>query len=176
LRHLQRALGSTGYFCYGSLVSVSLLFYRLGSSADSLHLQSAIILILPGWFICLGALELGSRNIVSGAMYVDPFFCAASCTHFCLSYIADPSGQLFILSSSHSRSLSAVRYTIPSVRHNHLRRLRPPRDPLCRPLSFKDRSVRTILRLITSSRMVGPDLRRYRKHQADISIQARSHS
>ncbi|KAJ9122660.1 hypothetical protein QFC24_004088 [Naganishia onofrii] len=47
---LARALGSTGYFCYGSLVS------------------SAIILILPGWFICLGALELGSRNIVSGAI------------------------------------------------------------------------------------------------------------
>jgi uncharacterized membrane protein YjjP (DUF1212 family) len=65
----QRALGSTGYFCYGSLVSVS-PDVAIGCSQLTIPIfrQSAIILILPGWFICLGALELGSRNIVSGAM------------------------------------------------------------------------------------------------------------
>lgn len=46
----QRGLGSTGYFCYQSLVS------------------AAIVLILPGWHICLGALELGSKNILAGGM------------------------------------------------------------------------------------------------------------
>lgn len=47
---LQRGLGSTGYFCYQSIVS------------------AAIVLILPGWHICLGALELGSKNTIAGGM------------------------------------------------------------------------------------------------------------
>lgn len=48
----SRGLGATGYFCYSSIVSGS------------------IVLLLPGWQICLGALELGSRNIVSGAIRI----------------------------------------------------------------------------------------------------------
>lgn len=47
---VARGLGGSGYFCYDSVASAS------------------IVLILPGWQLCLGALELGSRNIVSGAM------------------------------------------------------------------------------------------------------------
>lgn len=47
---VQRGLGSTGYFCYQSMVS------------------AAIVLILPGWHICLGALELGSKNTTAGGM------------------------------------------------------------------------------------------------------------
>ena len=34
--------------------------------------SAAIVLILPGWHICLGALELGSKNILAGGMYVMP--------------------------------------------------------------------------------------------------------
>lgn len=49
---ISRGLGATGYFCYSSIVSGS------------------IVLLLPGWQICLGALELGSRNIVSGAIRI----------------------------------------------------------------------------------------------------------
>lgn len=47
---IARGLGSTGYFCYSSIAS------------------AAIIIILPGWPICLGALELGSRNVAAGAI------------------------------------------------------------------------------------------------------------
>ncbi|ODN73284.1 hypothetical protein, variant [Cryptococcus amylolentus CBS 6039] len=50
LSFIARGLGASKYFCYQSLAS------------------SAIVLILPGWHICLGALELGSRNIVAGAI------------------------------------------------------------------------------------------------------------
>lgn len=49
---IARGLGGTGYFCYSSIVS------------------AAIIVILPGWVICLGALELGSRNVAAGAIRV----------------------------------------------------------------------------------------------------------
>lgn len=49
---VARGLGATGYFCYASIVS------------------SAIIIILPGWAICLGALELGSRNVAAGAIRI----------------------------------------------------------------------------------------------------------
>lgn len=52
LAFVARGLGASGFFCYNSVVSAS------------------IVLILPGWPICLGALELGSRNIVSGAIRV----------------------------------------------------------------------------------------------------------
>ncbi|WVR08358.1 hypothetical protein IAU60_005413 [Kwoniella sp. DSM 27419] len=46
----SRGLGSSKYFCYQSLAS------------------AAIVLILPGWHVCMGALELGSKNIVAGAI------------------------------------------------------------------------------------------------------------
>ncbi|ORY35057.1 hypothetical protein BCR39DRAFT_516439 [Naematelia encephala] len=52
LSFISRGLGSTKYFCYQSLASAS------------------IVLILPGWYICLGALELGSRNVVAGAIRI----------------------------------------------------------------------------------------------------------
>ncbi|WWC95229.1 hypothetical protein V866_002087 [Kwoniella sp. B9012] len=50
LSFVARGLGATRYFCYESLAS------------------AAIVLILPGWHICLGALELGSKNVVAGAI------------------------------------------------------------------------------------------------------------
>ncbi|WVW86552.1 hypothetical protein I302_108602 [Kwoniella bestiolae CBS 10118] len=50
LSFVARGLGATQYFCYESLAS------------------AAIVLILPGWHICLGALELGSKNVVAGAI------------------------------------------------------------------------------------------------------------
>ncbi|WVF68805.1 hypothetical protein IAT40_003577 [Kwoniella sp. CBS 6097] len=50
LSFAARGLGSTSYFCYQSLAS------------------AAIVLILPGWHVCMGALELGSKNIVAGAI------------------------------------------------------------------------------------------------------------
>ncbi|WVQ74265.1 hypothetical protein IAR50_003862 [Cryptococcus sp. DSM 104548] len=50
LSFAARGLGASQYFCYQSLAS------------------SAIVLILPGWHICLGALELGSKNIVAGGI------------------------------------------------------------------------------------------------------------
>ncbi|WWC93162.1 uncharacterized protein L201_008130 [Kwoniella dendrophila CBS 6074] len=50
LSFIARGLGASGYFCYESLAS------------------AAIVLILPGWHICLGALELGSKNVVAGAI------------------------------------------------------------------------------------------------------------
>ncbi|OCF40184.1 hypothetical protein I317_06009 [Kwoniella heveanensis CBS 569] len=50
LSFASRGLGATKYFCYQSLAS------------------AAIVLILPGWHVCMGALELGSKNIVAGAI------------------------------------------------------------------------------------------------------------
>ncbi|KIR71707.1 hypothetical protein I310_04385 [Cryptococcus deuterogattii CA1014] len=50
LSFVARGLGSSKYFCYESLASAS------------------IVLILPGWHICLGALELGSKNIIAGGI------------------------------------------------------------------------------------------------------------
>ncbi|WWC73372.1 uncharacterized protein I206_107339 [Kwoniella pini CBS 10737] len=50
LSFIARGLGASNYFCYESLAS------------------AAIVLILPGWHICLGALELGSKNVVAGAI------------------------------------------------------------------------------------------------------------
>nr|XP_018260617.1 uncharacterized protein I303_07543 [Kwoniella dejecticola CBS 10117]OBR82775.1 hypothetical protein I303_07543 [Kwoniella dejecticola CBS 10117] len=50
LSFVARGLGASKWFCYESLAS------------------AAIVLILPGWHICLGALELGSKNIVAGAI------------------------------------------------------------------------------------------------------------
>ncbi|WRT69350.1 uncharacterized protein IL334_006334 [Kwoniella shivajii] len=52
LSFAARGLGASGYFCYESLAS------------------AAIVLILPGWHICLGALELGSKNVVAGAIEI----------------------------------------------------------------------------------------------------------
>ncbi|KAL7419421.1 pheromone-regulated protein prm10 [Cryptotrichosporon argae] len=49
---VARGLGTTEYFCYDSLAS------------------AAIVLILPGWHICLGSLELGSKNVVAGAIRI----------------------------------------------------------------------------------------------------------
>ncbi|OXG15955.1 hypothetical protein C349_05118 [Cryptococcus neoformans var. grubii Br795] len=50
LSFVARGLGSSKYFCYKTLASAS------------------IVLILPGWHICLGALELGSKNIIAGGI------------------------------------------------------------------------------------------------------------
>ncbi|WWD16285.1 hypothetical protein CI109_100711 [Kwoniella shandongensis] len=50
LSFIARGVGASHYFCYQSMVS------------------AAIVLILPGWHICLAALELGSKNVVAGAI------------------------------------------------------------------------------------------------------------
>ncbi|KAI0773058.1 DUF1212-domain-containing protein [Trametes elegans] len=52
LSFLAAALSSTKYFCYSAIAS------------------SSIVLILPGFIVLCGSLELSSRNIVSGAVRV----------------------------------------------------------------------------------------------------------
>ncbi|EIW73697.1 hypothetical protein TREMEDRAFT_25485, partial [Tremella mesenterica DSM 1558] len=49
---ISAALASTGYFCYTSLVS------------------GGVVLILPGYIVLCGSLELASRNITSGAVRI----------------------------------------------------------------------------------------------------------
>lgn len=47
---IAAGLSATGYFCYASVIS------------------STIVLILPGWLVCNAALELQSRAIVTGSV------------------------------------------------------------------------------------------------------------
>jgi uncharacterized membrane protein YjjP (DUF1212 family) len=49
---LAAALASTRYFCYTALVS------------------GGVVLILPGYIVLTGALELASRNITAGAVRI----------------------------------------------------------------------------------------------------------
>lgn len=66
-----RALYKTNYFCFQSVAA------------------SAIVLILPGWIIACGALELASRNIVSGSIRVVYALCYSMFLGFAISIGSD---------------------------------------------------------------------------------------
>ncbi len=88
------------------------------------------MLILPGWPICLGALELGSRNIVSGAMSVrqrtarDP---SSSCRwrHFAVA----SSGLSYSRSSCHSHCPSGAKSGTPPAKSSPAFLARPRMVP-----------------------------------------------
>ncbi|TIA72700.1 hypothetical protein E3P91_01854 [Wallemia ichthyophaga] len=66
-----RGLFTTGVFCFQSIAA------------------SAIVLILPGWIIACGALELASRNIVSGSIRVVYALCYSMFLGFAISIGSD---------------------------------------------------------------------------------------
>lgn len=67
---LAAVLASTRYFCYTALVS------------------GGIVLILPGFIVLSGALELASRNITSGAVRVGYSLCYSLFLGFGISMVS----------------------------------------------------------------------------------------